>query len=92
MTWMRTIWAANSRACKIETSGVRISQCTQMGPFRSMNLRLGVEDGEEGDGFGGTSRYCLATTPYTPKNSLLDGIDMAVEHVILVRGRETLLH
>jgi hypothetical protein len=46
-----------------------------------------------GMGFGGTSRYCLATTPYTPNNhSLLDGIDMAVEHVISIRGREALLH
>jgi len=42
-----------------------------------------VERGEKGDGFGGTSQYCLATKPYNlDQEPRLDGIDMAAEHVI----------
>ncbi len=47
----------------------------------------GVGREERGNGFGGTSQHCLATTPYTlDQQSRLDGIDMAAEHVISFEG------
>jgi hypothetical protein len=40
---------------------------------------------EEGDGFVALHDIVLLLQPYTPNNQpLLDGIDMAVEHVILI--------
>ena len=67
---------------------MRISRCTQVG-LRSMDFG-GVERGERGDGFGGTSQYCLATAPYTlDQESRLDGIDMAAEHVISFESERT---
>jgi hypothetical protein len=45
--WTRTILAANSKACKMSLDGVRISECTQMGPFVAWILRMGAETRKE---------------------------------------------